>query len=162
MRTVLAVTIALALCGPNTALAAGTSIPGSLSKAVANYQNLGVVRVIERFDDGNVATVDVMKGQYRIATSGGEDPALVMKLASQPIPDVNAAGSTYAVKSLGTKILDGVKVNGYTISSADGSYVVSVWVNPNNLPMIADVQTQGHKVNLQFGDFNNQFLIGVR
>lgn len=162
MRTVLAVTIALALFGPSTVLAAGTSTPDTLSKAVANYQNLGVVRVIERFDDGNVATVDVMKGQYRVATSGGEDPALVMQLAAHPIPDTTAAGSTYSVKSLGTKLLDGVKVNGYTIASADNSYVVSVWVNPNNLPMIADVQTQGKKINLQFGDFNNQFLVGAR
>jgi len=163
MRTVLAVTIALVLFGSSTVLAAGTtSTPDTLSKAVANYQSLGVVRVIERFDDGNVATVDVMKGQYRIATSGGEDPALVMQLAAHPIPDTTLAGSTYSVKSLGTKLLDGVRVNGYTVSNADNSYVVSVWVNPNDLPMIADVQTQGKKINLQFGDFNNQFLVGAR
>jgi len=161
MRTVLALTIALALVAPNAAAAAGTTPTDALSKAVATYQKLGVVRVIERFDDGNVATVDVMPGQYRIATSAGEDPALVVKLATQPIPDVSSNASAYSVKPLGIKLLDNVKVNGYTISSNDGSYIVTVWVNPNNLPMIADVQTQGRKINLQFGDYNDQWLVGA-
>ncbi len=163
MRTVLAVTIALALAAPIAAGAAGTSTTDTLSKTVAAYQKLGIVRVIERFDDGSIATVDVMPGQYRVATSGGQDPALVIKLATQPIPDLTTtSGTAYSVKPQGTKIWDGVKVNGYTISSNDGSYVITVWVNPNNLPMIADVQTQGHKINLQFGDYNNQLLIGAR
>jgi hypothetical protein len=161
MRTVLAVTIALALVAPNAAAAAGNTPTDALSKAVATYQKLGVVRVVERFDDGHVATVDVMPGQYRIATSAGEDPVLVVKLATQPIPDLSSNAGAYSVKPLGIKLLDNVKVNGYTISSNDGSYIVTVWVNPNNLPMIADVQTQGRKINLLFGDYNDQLLVGA-
>jgi hypothetical protein len=159
MRTVLAVTIALALLAPVAALAAGTSPTDALSKTAVAYHQLGVVRVIEHFDDGNFATVDVMQNQYRVATSGGEDPALIVQLATRPIPDLTTSSATaYSVKSLGQKVLEGVKVNGYTIASSDKSYVITVWVNPNNLPMIADVQTQGHKINLQFGDYNDQLL----
>ena len=163
MRTVLAVTIALALLAPSVAGAAGVSSTDPLGKAVVAYQQLGVVRVIEHFDDGGYATVDVMPNQYRVATSSGnEDPALVVQLATHPIPDVTSATSSYSVKPLGTKVLENVKVNGYTISNADNSYVVTVWLNPNNLPMIADVQTQGRKVNLMFGNYNNQLLLGAR
>jgi hypothetical protein len=105
-----------------------------------------------------------MPNQYRVATSSGsEDPALVVQLAAHPIPDLTtAAGSSYTVKPLGTKVLESVRVNGYTISKADGSYVITVWLNPNNLPMLADVQTQGRKVNLMFGEYNNQLLLGAR
>lgn len=163
MRTVLAVTIALAMLAPVAAPAATSAPTDSLSKAVVAYHQLGVVRVIEHFDDGNFATVDVMPNQYRVATSGGEDPALVVQLATHPIPDLTTtSGAAYSVKSLGQKVLEGVKVNGYTIASSDNAYVTTVWVNQNNLPMEAEVQTQGHKVSLQFGDYNNQMLLGAR
>jgi hypothetical protein len=163
MRTVHAVTIALASLAPVAALAAGSAPPDALSKTTVAYHQLGIVRVIEHFDDGNFATVDVMPNQYRVATSGGEDPALVVQLATKPIPDLTtSSGAAYSVQSLGQKVLEGVKVSGYTIASSDKSYVVTVWLNPNNLPMIADVQTQGRKINLMFGDYNNQLLIGSR
>lgn len=159
MRTVSAVTIALALCAP---LAAGAA-PTDLSQMVSAYRGIQVVRVIERFENGAVATVDVMPaGQYRIASTGGQDPSLIIKLATQPVPDVNAPGASYNVKSLGSKTLDGVKANGYTIAAGDGSYLETIWFNPQNLPLSADVQTLGHKVNLQFGDYNNSLLIGAR
>lgn len=156
MRTVLAVTIALALGAPISAYAAGTPTDDTITKAAVAYQQLGIVRVVEHFDNGAAATVDVMPGQYRVATWGGADPALAVKLATQPIPDPSAG---YSVKSVGTKVLDGVKVNGYAISNADNSYVSTVWLNNNNLPMMADVQTQGRKVNVQFGNYNNSSLV---
>lgn len=161
MRTVLAVTIALALLAPSAASAARTNATLDLGQMVSAYQQVQVVRVIERFDNGGVATVDVMpSGQYRIASTGGEDPALIVKLATKPIPDVST--STYTVKSLGTKTIDSVKANGYSVAAADGSYVATVWTNPNHLPITADVQTQGHKINLTFGDYNNSMLVGAR
>lgn len=159
MRTVSAVTLALALCAPLAAVAASPD----LTNMVSAYRGVQVVRVVERFDNGAIATVDVMPaGQYRIASTGGQDPALIIKLATQPIPDTNAPGASYNIKSLGTKTLDGVKATGYTITAGDGSYVETVWFSQQNLPLSADVQTQGHKVNLQFGDYNNSTLIGAR
>ncbi len=160
MRTVLALTIALALLAPAAAPAAQNSST-DLSQMVSAYQRVQVVRVIERFENGAVATVEVMpSGQYRIASTGGQDPALIVKLATQPVPDTTALGTN--VKSLGTKTLDGVKSSGYTIATADGSYTATVWVNDHHLPVSEDVQTQGHRVSLQFGDYNNSTLIGAR
>lgn len=163
MRTVLAVTIALALCGPSAAWAARTNPTTDLSQMVSAYQQVQVVRVIERFENGAVATVEVMpSGQYRIASTGGQDPILIVQLATKPVPDITSSASSYTTKSLGTKTMDGVKVNGYSVASADGSYSASVWLNERHLPVSADVQTQGHKVNLTFGDYNNSMLIGAR
>lgn len=163
MRTVLAATIALALCGPTAALAAQNSATTNLSNMVSTYQSVQVVRVIERFDNGGVATVDVMPaGQYRVASTGGEDPSLVLKLATKPVPDLNAPGAMYNVQSLGTKTLDGAKATGYKFASTDGTYAGTIWFNAQNLPVTADVQTQGHKVNLTFGDYNDSMLIGAR
>ena len=162
MRTVLAVTIALGLCAPSAAMAAHSNPTIDLSQIVSTYQQVQVVRVVERFENGAVDTVDVMPaGQYRVASTGGQDPALIVQLATKPIPDA-AAGATYHTRSTGTKTIDGVKLNGYSVASTDGSYTATVWVNERHLPVTADVQTQGHKVNLQFGDYNNSMLIGVR
>jgi hypothetical protein len=163
MRTVLAVTIALALCGPSAAWAR-TNPTTDLSQMVSAYQQVQVVRVVERFENGAVATVEVMpSGQYRVASTGGQDPALIVQLATKPVPSVDSSTtSSYTTKSVGAKTIDGVKLNGYTVASADGSYTATVWVNERHLPVQADVQTQGHKVNLQFGDYNNSMLIGVR
>lgn len=165
MRTVLAVTIALALCAPSAASAARTNPSTDLSQMVSAYQQVQVVRVIERFENGAVATVDVMpSGQYRVASTGGQDPALIVKLATDPIPNLTSGGTaaSYTAKSLGTKTMDAVKVNGYSVASADGSYKATVWVNEHHLPVSADVQTQGHTVNVTFGDYNNSMLIGAR
>lgn len=162
MRTVLAVTIALGLCAPSAAMAAHTNPNVDLSQMVSTYQQVQVVRVVERFENGAVATVDVMpSGQYRVAETGGQEPGLIVQLATKPIPDA-AAGTTYNTKSAGTKTVGGVKLNGYTVASTDGSYTATVWVNERHLPVSADVQTQGHKVNLQFGDYNDSMLIGAR
>jgi hypothetical protein len=157
------VTIALALSAPLAARAAQTADPtADLSQMVSNYQQVRVVRVIERFENGTAATVDVIpSGQYRVAGSAGQDPALIVLLATHPVPDLSAAGSTYTTKSLGTKSLDGVKVNGYSIVKADGSYTEAVWINDKHLPVFADVKTQGHDVSLQFGDYDNTMLIGA-
>lgn len=165
MRTVLAVTIALALCAPSAASAARTNPSLDLAQMVSAYQQVQVVRVIERFENGAVATVEVMpSGQYRIASTGGQDPALIVKLATQPIPDLTSGSpaSSYTAKSLGTKTMDSVKVHGYSVASNDGSYQATVWVNDQHLPVSADVQTQGHNVNVTFGDYNNSVLIGAR
>lgn len=161
MRTVLAVTIALALCGP--AVAQTNSVPSDLRNMVATYSGVQVVRVIERFDNGAVATVDVMpQGQYRIASTGSPDPQLVVQLATKPAPDMNAPGADYTIKSLGNKTISSVSVTGYSIKNADGSYAESIWFNKQDLPVQADVQTQGHKVSLEFGDYNDSMLIGAR
>lgn len=163
MRTVLAVTIVLALCAPSAASAARTNASADLNQMVSTYRTVTVVRVVERFDNGAVATVDVMpSGQYRVASTGGEDPALIVKLATRPIPDAASSSPSYAVKSLGSKTVEGVRLSGYNIASADGTYTASVWVNQNHLPVSADVQTEGKKINLTFGDYNNGMLIGVR
>ena len=158
MRTVSAVTLALALFATVAARAAQID----LSQMVSAYRGVQVVRVIERFDNGAVATVDVLPaGQYRIASTGGQDPALVVKLATEPVPDVTSPGATYQVKTLGSKNLDGAKATGYALTSGDGSYVENIWFNTENLPISADVQTQGRKINLEFGDYNDSTLIGA-
>lgn len=164
MRTVLAVTIALALYAPAAALAAPANVPAGLDQMVSAYQQVQAVRVVERFENGAVATVDVLpSGQYRIASTGGQDPVLIVQLATHPVPNLSDTKAPFSTKSLGTRMLDNhVKVQGYTVAKTDGSYTATMWVNQNNLPVTGTVQTQGHKVSLQFGDYNNSMLIGAR
>lgn len=162
MRTVLAVTIALALCAPAVG-AASTNASADLSQMVGAYQQVQVVRVVERFENGAVATVDVMpSGQYRVASRGGQDPALIVSLATKPVPDLNAPGASYTVKSLGSKSIEGVKSTGYAIKNADGSFDETIWFNQKHLPISANVKTQGHTISLTFGDYDNSLLIGAR
>jgi len=158
MRTVLAVTIALALVGPSGALAAGTNSTTDLTQLVSAYQRIQSVRVIEKFENGSVATVDVIpSGQFRIASTGGQDPSLIVKLATQPVD--GAALGTYKIYDAGNKTIDGAKTTGYRLMSPDGAYDGTFWVNEYHLPVSAHVITQGHSVDVTWGDYNDQALI---
>jgi hypothetical protein len=160
MRTVLAVTIALALCGPAAAFAAPNTQPG-LNQMLAAYQQIQAVRVIEKFENGAVATVDILPGsQWRVAESGGQDPALVVKVATQPVDGAVSTGN-YTVTSLGSKTIDGAKTDGYKVVAPDGTYTSMVWVNQYHLPVSAHVDTQGHHIDVTYGDYNSSALIAT-
>lgn len=156
MRLIAAVSLALAVCAPLAAHAAST--PGAQSAVqnmVSAFSGVQSVRVVEHFENGAVATVDVMPGgQFRIAESGGEDPALVVHVATQPA-DGAASTGTYDVASLGKKTIDGLPSAGYKISAPDGTYTESLWIDTaRNLPVTATVQTQGHTISVDYGNYN--------
>jgi len=159
MRTVLALTIALALGAPMAAFAAGNNTASDLSQMVGAYEHIQSVRVIEKFENGSIATVDVIpSGQYRIAATGGQDPSLIVKIATQPVDGAVSTGN-YIVTGAGKKTIDGAKTNGYKVVAPDGTYSATVWVNEYHLPVIAHVDTQGHSVDVTYGDYNDTALI---
>mgnify|MGYP001202705806 CR=1 FL=1 len=155
MRTVFVLTLALAIGAPLAASAAGNNANGDLSQLVGAYEHIQSVRVIEKFENGAIATVDVIPpGQYRIAATGGQDPALIMKVATQPVDGAWSTG-TFSVTSAGKKTIDGAKTNGYKIVAPDGTYNETIWVNEYHLPVTAHVDTQGHSIDVTFGDYND-------
>jgi hypothetical protein len=159
MRTVWILAIALLSAAPVASLADTT--PQGLSQMVAAYGQVQAVRVIERFENGATATVDVMpSGQYRVAETGGQDPSLIVKIATEPADGAVSTG-TYTVTSLGNKSIDGAKVEGYKIAAPDGTYTSSVWINEHHLPVQAHVETQGHRVDVVYGDYNSSALIAT-
>lgn len=159
MRTVILLTIALAFGGPFAASAATTGVYSDLSQLVGAYEHIQSVRVIERFENGAVATVDVIpSGQYRIAATGGQDPALIMKIATQPVDGAWSTGN-FRVTPAGKKTIDGAKTSGYRIVAPDGTYTSTVWVNEYHLPVTAHVETQGHSIDVTYGDYNDSALI---
>lgn len=161
MRRVLAVTIALALGGPVAALAADNTVQTGLNQMVAAYNLVKTVRVVEHFENGATATVDVMpNGQYRVAESGGQDPALIVKVATQPV-DGAASSGNYTVSSAGTKTIDGAKADGYKVVSPDGTYTSTVWVNAYHLPIASHVETQGHRIDVVYGDYNSSSMVAT-
>lgn len=157
MRTVLAVTIALALCGPNLAFASDT--PQGLTQMLAAYQQIQAVRVVEKFENGATATVEILPGsQWRVAESGGQDPSLIVRVATQPI-DGAVSNGNYNITSLGKKTIDGAKTEGYKVVAPDGTYTAMVWVNDYHLPVSAHVDTQGHHIDATYGDYNASPLV---
>ncbi len=159
MRTLLAAALALAVGAPAAALAADTNAVTGVSQLAAAYQHVQSVRVIENFENGAIATVNVIPtGQYRIASAGGQDPSLILKIATQPV-DIAALTGSYTVTGAGTKTIDGAKTTGFKISAPDGSYTETIWVNEYQLPVTAHVQTQGHTVDVTYGDYNDAALI---
>ena len=160
MRTAMVLTLGLALGAPIAVSAAGSSPSGDISRMVASYQGAQSVRVVERFENNAVATVDIMPaGQYRVASTGGQDPALILRIATSPAGNAAATG-TYDVKSLGAKTIDGIKANGYQLTAPDGTYDETVWVgDKQHLPLSAHVETQGHKIDVTFGDYNDSALV---
>lgn len=159
MRTVIGLTIALALAAPIAALASPTS---DLQDMVASYGGVQSVRVVERFENGAVATVDILpNGNYRVANSGGQDAALVLHIATAPVDGARWDG-TYSVKSLGHKTIDGVGANGYAISSPNNDYSETLWVSQStHLPISAHVEAQGHRVDATYGNYNNTTMIAT-
>lgn len=161
MRTVTALTLALTLGAP-AAAAAASSPTADLQNMVATYNGVQSVRVVERFETGSVATVDVLPaGQFRVADTGGQDAALVLHIATAPVDGARWDG-TYAVKSLGKKTIEGVSANGYQITSADKAFVETMWVNvQTKLPISSHVATQGHQIDVTYGNYNNTQLIAT-
>ncbi len=156
MRGVLAASLALGLAAPLAANAATN--PADLSAVqnmVATYNGLQSVEVVEHFENGAIATVDVMpSGQYRVAETGGQDPGLIVHIATQPADGVASTG-TYEVTPAGKKTIDGIRVIGYKIASPDATYNETIWIDPSrNLPITANVQTQGHNIAVEFGNYN--------
>ncbi len=159
MRTVIAVVLALGLGAPLAAQAATTGTGADLGQLVAAFDRVQSVRVVETFENGTAATVDVLpSGQFRIAATGGQDATLVMKLATQPVDGAVSTGA-YTVTPAGKKTVDGMQLLGYNIVAPDGTYNETVWVNDKHLPVSAHVQTQGHTVDVSFGDYNDSALI---
>ncbi|MFN2450033.1 MAG: hypothetical protein ABR508_09670 [Candidatus Baltobacteraceae bacterium] len=158
MRTVITLTLALALAAPIAAAASGAG--SDLQNMVANYGNVQSVRVIERFENGALATVDVLPGgQYRIAESGGQDAALILHIATAPVDGARWDG-TDAVKPLGRKTIEGISALGYSVKSADGEFTETLWVNrATQLPISSHVATQGHQIDVTYGNYNNTTLI---
>lgn len=161
MRKVTALTLALALGAPIAASAA-TNAGQDLQNMVAEYGSVQSVRVIERFENGHVATVDVLPaGQYRVADNGGQDPALVLHIATAPVDGARWDG-TYNVRTLGHKTIEGVGANGYQISAPDNSFNETVWVaSSTQLPISSHVVTQGHTIDVTYGNYNNTQLIAT-
>lgn len=161
MRTVTALTLALAL-GASAAASAASNPSTDLQNMVATYNAVQSVRVIERFETGAVATVDVLPaGQYRVADTGGQDAGLVLHIATAPVDGARWDG-TYTVKSLGKKAIEGVSANGYQITSADASFVETMWVNAQTrLPISSHVATQGHQIDVTYGNYNNTQLVAT-
>jgi hypothetical protein len=164
MRKTCTLVLALAL-GASAAALAAPAQPGNpdLQNMVAMYQGQSVVRVVERFDDGGVATVDLLPGyNYRVAETGTkEDPGLVLHIATQPIDGARWPG-TYEVKSLGHKTIEGTPVNGYQITAPDNSYAETVWViQGRNLPLQAHIVTDGHTIDVQYGNYGDQNLVAT-
>lgn len=158
MRKALSATIALcaglALAVPAWA-ASDPAAQTAIQNMVSAYSGVQNLRVVEHFENGAIATVDIMPGgQYRIAETGGQDPALIVHVATQPA-DGAAATGTYDVTSIGKKSVDGVPSSGYKIASPDGTYTETVWIDSaRDLPVIANVQTQGHNISVDFGNYN--------
>lgn len=156
MRVLLAASLALAL---GSALPANAATDPAAFSAVQNmvsaFNAVQTVRVVEHFENGAIATVDVMpSGQYRVAEAGGQDPTLVIKIATQPADGAVSTG-TYQIDATGKKTIDGVPTVGYKISSPDGTYVETMYIDPKrNLPVSANVQTQGHNIAVQYGNYN--------
>ena len=159
MRTVLAAALILALGTPLAARAAGTP-GGDITQMVSAYQGVHAVRVVERFENGAVATVDVMPaGQFRIAETGGQDPALIVKVATQPADGAEATGN-YSIKQIGKKTIEGIDATGYQVAAPDGTYTETIWVgNKQRLPIQAHVETQGHSIDVTYGDYNDTALV---
>ena len=160
MRTALGVTLALALCGPIAAHAADTSASNDVRGLVGAYQHVKSVQVIERFENGVVATVDVMpSGQYRVATTGGEqDPALILKIATQPADGADYKAN-YSMMRAGSKTIDGARTNGVRVIAPDGTYDATFWLNDYHLPVSGHVIAQGHSVDLTYGNYNRSALV---
>ena len=162
MRALLAASLALTLASPLAAFASPSPSFTAVQNMVSAYNGLQTVRVVEHFENGAVATVDVMPGgQYRVAESGGEDPSLIVKIAASPVDGAVSTG-TYDITPAGKKTIDGVPAVGYKIASPDGTFNGLLWVDPGrNLPVSSRVQTQGHTIDVQYGDYNAAPMIAT-
>jgi hypothetical protein len=58
-------------------------------------------------------------------------------------------------------MIDGAKADGYKVVSPDGTYTSTVWVNAHHLPIASHVETQGHRIDVVFGDYNSSSMVAT-
>lgn len=154
MRTVIISAIALAVVSPLTAFAASGDAYSAYRDMLGAFQHVTAVRIVEKFENGAVATVDFTPpNSYQVANAAGEPKALVVQIATQP-DAVSQNDGNYHVAFLGSKKASGDLLFGYRLTEPDGAYDETVWVNQKHLPVVATVHVDGQTVNVAYGDYD--------
>jgi hypothetical protein len=185
MQTFAVLLAALALTGQNAAAAADPYADVNAMRVA--FTHVRSVVAVERFNTGETATVRyaapnrfhitmprseiVLAGDveysrragatWQRSSQGAEHQALLMaawQLAGPPELDLHRL---FTITSLGTKSVAGSPLRGYQLHDASGAYDESLWVNADNLPVVARIASPEQTISIHYTNYNAQVLIAM-
>ena len=185
MRTISFLLLALALSVQRTA-AAGDPYADVNGMRFA-FEHVRSVVAIERFQTGELATVEYASpdryhitmptsqiilagnveyskrigGAWKRSPNGPEHQALLAaawQLAGPPDIDIR---KLFRITALGTKTIDREPVRGYQVHDIAGAYDEILWINTNDLPVVATIEMPEQTVKIHYVDYNASVLIAM-
>jgi|GEM_PF-1275748 len=187
MRTVLALTVALASLGPLVVRAQGDPY-ADLNAARSAFARVQSARAVQTFSNGEVATVSYQApDRYRIVlptsqvifagnVEYGKKSGMswvkmpnapryklivenLWQFAGDPAIDVRQLDK---VTPLGTRTVGGVTLRGYRLQSIPDGRLKTVWIGPENLPVDVQIDLGGDRtVSVHYMDYNAPLYIGT-
>jgi hypothetical protein len=185
MRTISFLLLAVALGAPISAAASDPYADVSAMRLA--FVHVRSVVAIERFQTGDVATIEYASpnryhitmpssqmiltgnveyskrvgGVWKRSPNGAEHQALlseVWELAGPPSIDIH---KLFTITSLGAKTIDREPVRGYQLHDIAGAYDEILWINPNDLPVVAIIEMPEQTVKIHYVDYNASVLIAM-
>jgi hypothetical protein len=185
MQTFSVLLAALALTGQSAPAAADPYADVNAMRVA--FTHVRSVVAVERFDTGETATVKyaapnrfhitmprseiVLAGDveysrragatWQRSSEGAEHQVLLMaawQLAGPPELDIH---KLFTITSLGTKSVAGAPLRGYRLRDTSGAYDETLWINADNLPVVARIASSEQTISIHYTNYNAQVLIAM-
>jgi len=185
MQTFSVLLAALALTGQSAPAAADPYADVNAMRVA--FTHVRSVVAVERFDTGETATVKyaapnrfhitmprseiVLAGDveysrragaiWQRSFEGAEHQVLLVaawQLAGPPELDIH---KIFTITSLGTKSVAGAPLRGYRLHDTSGAYDETLWINADNLPVVARIASSEQTISIHYTNYNAQVLIAM-
>ncbi len=185
MQTFSVLLAALALTGQSAPAAADPYADVNAMRVA--FTHVRSVVAVERFDTGETATVKyaapnrfhitmprseiVLAGDveysrragaiWQRSFEGAEHQVLLVaawQLAGPPELDIH---KLFTITSLGTKSVAGAPLRGYRLRDTSGAYDETLWINADNLPVVARIASSEQTISIHYTNYNAQVLIAM-
>lgn len=80
------------------------------------------------------------------------------QLAGPPELDIH---KLFTITSLGTKSVAGGPLRGYRLHDSSGAYDETLWINADNLPVVARIESSEQTISIHYTNYNAQALIAM-
>ena len=98
---------------------------------------------------------------WKRSPNGAEHQVLLMaawQLAGPPDLDIH---KLFMITSLGTKTVAGGVVRGYQLYDTAGAYGETIWINADNLPVAARIESSEQTISIHYANYNTSAMVAM-
>ncbi len=98
---------------------------------------------------------------WKRSPDGAEHQVLLMaawQLAGPPDLDIH---QLFVITSLGTKTVAGGVIRGYQLYDTAGAYGETIWINADNLPVAARIESSEQTISIRYANYNASAMVAM-